>query len=108
MISLEELSPVNLDRDFMIAERIADCHHAAIMLWGDSLAERLQPIRDALTELTRRAGVGAATAGLYLLREMKARGDLEGAQGAMGIMTVCAVVYDMMRNPEGAGSFTSS
>jgi len=90
MYSSDEL-PVNLEQGFMIADKIADCHEAAIRLFGDEFCENTQPIRAALNALMDGFNCSAVTAGLDLLLEIRSRGDLNG----MAIMLVCAVVYDL-------------
>lgn len=83
--------PVNLEQGLVIADKITDCHEAAVKLFGDEFREKTGPIREALNALMDGFNCSAVTAGLELLLEMRSRGDLNG----MAIMLICAVVYDL-------------
>jgi len=94
MMYLKDELPVNLEQGFMIADKIADCHEAAVRLFGDEFHEETEPIRAALNALMDGFNCSAVTAGLELLLEIRSRGDLNG----MAIMLICAVVYDLSEN----------
>jgi len=91
MIRSKDISPVNLERGYMVANKIAECHEAAIKLFGEQFHEKTKPIRLALNELIEKSGCGAVGAGIHLLKFLKEKGNLN----AMAIMMTCAVVYDI-------------
>ena len=91
MIQSKDENPVNLERGYMIAYKIAECHDAAKKLFDDQFHEKTKPIRLALEALMEKSGCDAVEAGLHLLRFLKEKGDLN----AIAIMMTCAVVYDI-------------
>ncbi len=78
------------DKAGFIANKIEECHRAAKALFGNEFEQKTKPIRVALQALIEK-GCNTAGAGLMLLKLLKKKGDLD----AMGIMLVCAVIYDM-------------
>ncbi len=88
---MKEAMPMNLERGYMIAGKIAECHQAATRLFGNRFAEKTKPIRVAMQELMDKSGCDEVSAGLAVMRMLKEKGNLD----AMGIMMVSAVTYAM-------------
>ncbi len=91
MIRSKDENPVNIEQGYMIANKIADCHEAAIKLFGENFHEKTKPIRLALDALMAKSGCDAVEAGLHLLKYL----DDKGEMNPMAVMMTCAVVYDI-------------
>lgn len=89
---MKEPEPVNLERGFMVIQKIAECYEAANRLFGRNYIEKTKGIREALKCLMRESGCNEVSAGLAILHELKENGH----QSSMGTLLVCAVVFELI------------
>jgi len=86
--------PMDLQRGFMIIEKIEECYRAAHRLFGNEFTQKTKAIRDAMKDLVNKGGCSTVSAGLHLLEFLK---DKKGYVDGMEVMLVCAVTYDMCK-----------